>query len=334
MYAVSIGDLSRHLTLRNEMMRAKTELAALVGEIGSERKADVAKSLRGDVSEIASLEAGAANLVSWSRAAGLHLTRLAGQQRALGAMDQMANDLWAKLTLSEPDTPLAQRKVIADEAVLVLDRMLAQLNSTSGGEGLFAGVGTDRPAVSNGTTLLANLRSVVSGLTTATDIHDAVVNWFTQPGGFDSLTYAGGMPRPVLRIGENDTSRVSVTALAPEIRDTLAAAALAALAADYLTPQDRAIGASLIEMGADRFLGGASERISLMAVIGAEEHQATRALSRNGAELAAINLRREELVGIDGYDAASAIQSVQMRLELLYEMTARLSELSLVRALR
>ncbi|RRH78048.1 hypothetical protein [Falsigemmobacter faecalis] len=334
MPAFSIGDLSRHLILRHEVTRAKMELTTLVEEVASERKSDVARALRGEVSELSSLEASTANLSSWARTASLQATRLAAQQRALGSMDQMANELWAKLTLSEPATPQSQKKIIADDSVVTLDRMLAQLNSLSGGESLFSGGQTDQSAVSDGAALLSNLRSAVSGLASASDIHDAVVSWFSQPGGYDSVTYAGGVPRPGLRIGEYESTRASVTALAPEIREVLAGVALAALAADYLTPQDQEVGASLINMGADRLLDGSSERISLMARVGVDEHHIAKVLSRNNAELAALTLRRREVLGINGYEAASALQGVQKRLELLYTMTARLSELSLVGALR
>lgn len=334
MCAIAIGDLSRHLVLRREMTRAKMDLRNLVGEIASERKSDVAKSFRGDVSELTSLETTIANLTSWSRSASLQLTRLAGQQQALSVMNQMADDLWAKLTLSEPETPLPQRKIIAEEAATVLEKMLAGLNTTVGGEALFSGMRSDSPSVSDGQTVLTHLRGLIAGMSSASDIRDAISSWFSQPGGYESNAYQGSTSRPELRIGSSETSSLSITALAPEIREILSGVALAAIAVDYLTPQDYEIGAQLITMSADRILNGSSDRISLMARIGVEEHYAAQALSRNNAELAATTLRRGDLLGVDPYETASALQGAQNRLELIYAVTARLSDLSLVRVLR
>ena len=51
-------------------------------------------------------------------------------------------------------------------------------------------------------------------------------------------------------------------------------------------------------------------------------------------EATALGLARADLIAVDGYDAASRLKETETRLQTIYALTARLSELSLANYLR
>ncbi|PQO24558.1 flagellar biosynthesis protein FlgL, partial [Rhodobacteraceae bacterium WD3A24] len=68
--------------------------------------------------------------------------------------------------------------------------------------------------------------------------------------------------------------------------------------------------------------------------VGAAEARVERAAARNSAEATAMESARNDLVGRDPFETASALQETTARLEKIYTVTARLSRLSLLEFLR
>ena len=64
------------------------------------------------------------------------------------------------------------------------------------------------------------------------------------------------------------------------------------------------------------------------------EQKIAEATSRNSAELLALRIARSDILGVDPFEATSALTDAQNKLEALYSVTARLSRLSLVDFLR
>jgi flagellar hook-associated protein 3 FlgL len=78
----------------------------------------------------------------------------------------------------------------------------------------------------------------------------------------------------------------------------------------------------------------ASGVAQLQSRIGFAEQSVERASVENTAQIAVLTIQRNDSVGVDPFEAATALQSLQIQLETHYAMTARLSSLSLVEYLR
>lgn len=72
---------------------------------------------------------------------------------------------------------------------------------------------------------------------------------------------------------------------------------------------------------------------AVRADLGYAESRLDESKVRLSAERASFEMSRNELLGVDPYETATRLEAVQFQLESLYTVTARLSQLSLVRYL-
>jgi len=68
---------------------------------------------------------------------------------------------------------------------------------------------------------------------------------------------------------------------------------------------------------------------ALQARLGVAQERISSAEIRNAAESSALQIARSDLLAIDPYDTATALQATQTQLETLYSITARLTRLNL-----
>lgn len=334
MSAVSIGDLARNLLMQQSTFRVKSRLNSLTGQLASERKSDVGAAVSGNFRELAGITSGVRQLDTWGKAAGLQVSRASAMQNALGRLNTEAQSLSTDLLLVGDTTTLPQDQVIAADARRTLGRMMDQLNQTHGLESVFAGVTSDRPALGDVESLLTALRNEISGLTDVQDITLAIADWFNSPTGYEAQLYQGGPPRSPLRISATEFSDLSVTALDPAIRSTLEGAALAVISSDFLTPGYEGMGKALMAAGAEKLINSGVGHHAIAARLGIEEEHLARVQSRQSAELSVLTMRNADLVAADPYDTATELETTRAQLDLLFTLTARLSELSLAKVLR
>ena len=74
----------------------------------------------------------------------------------------------------------------------------------------------------------------------------------------------------------------------------------------------------------------ATDVATTQGALGVLEAEVERITVAQNAEISALTLARNEIANADPFETASALQAVQLQLETHYQMTARLSQLSLV----
>lgn len=329
----TVGDYARSLALRRQNAEARAHMDARTTEVGTGRKSDLAGSLRGQFTTIAALEADLTSLAAFRESAIELRGRAEAMQGVLDTLGTTARETGARFIAPVPAGEGVEQ-ALAEDARERFGMVVDQLNSGFAGRALFAGVATDGPALAGGADMLAALETAVAGLPDAAAVEAAVRSWFAPGGDFETIGYLGRTdipdPQP---IGAGRSATLSVTASDPPLRELLAGLAMAALsirppiAGNATERRELFQAAGLTLMNAETDIVGTRTRIGMV------ENAIDRAEVATAAEETALRSARSDLTDVDIYEAATELEAVQGQLELLYAITARNSQLSLVRAL-
>jgi len=184
-------------------------------------------------------------------------------------------------------------------------------------------------------TLALGVVAAIAGATTMEDARTAINDWFDVPGGgFETLGYLGDTgDNPTRRIDDETTAEYPARADDQAVRDVLKATALAALATDTGLVMDNDERALMFSAATTDLISAGGPIVNLQAVTGAEEARVDSANARLTAQVSALSLMRNDMVSADPFQTATELEAVQTQLETHYTVTARLSQLSLVRYL-
>ena len=211
------------------------------------------------------------------------------------------------------------------------------MNAQIGGRALFAGAATDSPALADADTILSALTEVTATAADAAEAADRVDDWFAPGGDFDTsgLGYVGSATRMSgFRVADGTRADIHIRADDPAIRETLKGLALAALVKDGPFNGNVEQRSDLARIAGGQLLSSQSAFIAARAEVGTAQATIENATTQNAAERTALSISRNEITSIDPYQTAVELREVEVQLETLYSMTARLSRLSLVNYLR
>jgi flagellar hook-associated protein 3 FlgL len=331
----SVGDGVMSFQLSRQNTDLKTGLYRLAGELSSGEVADRASALGGDTSRFSGIEHSLRVLETYGQATRETALTLTSMQTTLGAFDERRAALSSDLLTVSESSPSHLVNELAQQAGGTFQDLVSSMNTRVADRTLFAGAAVDGSALVDSETMLSDLVAAVGTSTTISDIVTTVEAWFEDPNsGFATSGYVGDSGDPQTRI-LNETASVDLDARAddPAVRDVLKSAALAALADRLSGLSDSDRGELLFESGV-QLQSAASGVAQLQSRIGFAEQSVERASVENTAQIAALTIQRNDSVGVDPFEAATALQSLQIQLETHYAITARLSRLSLVEYLR
>lgn len=329
----TVGDYARQLILRRQNADARAQLDTLVSEIGTGRKQDLAGELRGQFSTLAALNANLASL-SALRESALELRgRAEAMQNVLESLGATARETGAQFLASVPTTDGVE-EALAEDARNRFEMVVEQLNSGFAGRALFAGVSVDGPALARGEDMLSALEAAVAGLPDANSVATAIQSWFAPGGDFETAGYLGAtaVPSPQA-IGAGRAATLAVTASDSSVRELLAGLAMAALSIRPPIAGNAPERRELFQIAGVTLMNSETKIMGRRTQIGVVENAIARAEVASAAEETALRTTRSKLTEVDIYDTATKLEAAQGQLELLYAITARNSELSLVRAL-
>lgn len=334
MTMVSLGDLARSLMLQRQTAGANTRLTRLTQEVASGRHADPAAALRGDLGPLTAIEGALARLGGWQTTTASLGTRLATIQASLGALDGIGSSLSTTLINARSATQPDQVALAGRDAAEYLSAAVGVLNARAGDQSVFAGTRTDGPALAGAEAILDALMPVVAGATTADQVRAAVAAWFEDPAGFAAQAYTGGPPQPGIAVGPGQSLSSGVTATDPALRGLLAGLATGALLDRGVLADDPAGRSALAGLAGEALIANAADRTMLAARVGITQSRLDQAQARNAAEVTALGLARSDLLTADPFATATELEATRTQLQTLYTLTARLSGLSLIEALR
>lgn len=330
MSTLGIGDLAQSFQLRRDNARLQETFRTLADELSSGRRSDLGRTVAGDFGPLPGIERGLKTVAAYETSATEAGLMADVAQSALGFVRDRAQTIAPTLLLSEEDYQPTMVDAAGANAARGFEDAVNALNARVGDRSVFAGTATDSPALADPETMLTELETVIAGETAAAGVEAAVTAWFAPGGDFETTGYLGGAaPLSGIPISEGARVALDVTAADPGVRDVLAGLALGALL-------DRGLFAGILEERAglarasgDRLLSADYAITGTRARVGVAEERIETAKSRNAAEAQSLELARASILEVDLFETASRMREVEVQLETLYTVTARMSRLNL-----
>lgn len=333
---ISIGDMAQTYMIRRQNAQLKSTATRLANELSTGKTSDVSKRFSGDFSMVSSIETSLTAIQAYKSASNEAGQFTTVMQTTLGLVQGQTTAAVSALLLTSNSASQTQIQNTSGDVRQKFDAVVSSLNTQVGGRSIFAGAATDGPAIASPAVIIADLKTVIAGQTTAAGVEAAVNTWFdTSGGGYETVGYLGSTTSIApFKIGIGQEADVSITASNSEIRDTLKGLALAALVSEGALAGDISEQALLLRNAGDRLLTVGDIQTGMRASLGSVEAQIETASTQAASEVSALEIVRTELLSIDPYNTASELEAVQTQLETLYALTARISRLSLVDFLR
>ncbi len=336
MNSVSSGDLAQRFALRRQMAELKTELTALTSESTTGVTSDVSGKVSGDFTALAGLNRSLQTLGALQVSANEAGVMADTMQDALGIVHDMITAAAPNLLQAGSLLNPTQLRTASVDARQKFSTVVAALNVQTGGRTVFGGIETGGPALASSNAMLDELLIAAAAETTATGIEIVVNDWFDLAGGgFETSGYLGNTERlGDFQITSSERVGLAVTADDPEIRAVLKALAMASLITQTGVAGNDTEGAKLAKKAGEAMLSAQQGLLNRRADVGLAQESIENASLRNSAEKASLEILRSRMLGVDPYDAQTALEATQNQLEAVYAVTARLASLSLVDFLR
>jgi flagellar hook-associated protein 3 FlgL len=331
----TLGSLALPFHLQRNGVQARVELAHRSHELTTGQVQSAARHLRGDIAALHSIEGRLARLGGYQDALAQTVTAFDIAQDALGKVAQSGGALTQKLVLTAQSTAGPSARALAAQAArMALEETIAALSVSVAGRTVFAGVQSDRAPLVSADALLAALGAELAGLATEAEVTATLDAFFDDPVRFQAAAYRGGPAATGGVIDDGQPAPALPTADDPAIRGQLKSMAMVVLidngalslsAAEENAVQQRAM-TGLLESGA--------ALAALQARVGDVQEALDQRLTRLSVARDRLELARQEMVGVDSYKAAMALEQSRVQLESIYTVTARIARLSLTEYLR
>jgi len=330
---ISVGDMSQTYQMRRHNVQLKSTISRLSDEMVTGISQDLGAAVGGDFTALAAIDHSLARSDTFKQVAEETTLVASTQQNALETIQGHAQTIGPTLVSSSYSGSSGMIDSGAQTAAERFSSVIDALNISVAGRYVFSGTTTDTKPVASADTIISGLETAISGLIAAEDIANAVDDWFdaaSGDGGFLDQAYLGSDDSLAsVRVSETDTAQLKITAADQTIRDSLKGFALATLVARDLVPSDTETRALLIRAAGERITAGEREITDLRSELGTVESIITDAQTRNSAQKTALGIARKDLVGVDDYESATALEAAQTQMETLYTLTSRLTKLSL-----
>lgn len=333
---LSIGDLAQTFVNRQHNFRIKSDLQRLAQELASGQKADLGTAVTGDYSPVIAIERSLRTNQAYATATAEAALFVSSIQTTLGMIQDTGSELGPSFLTASSSGHSTLIRTTATDARLKFDTVVSSLNTRIANRAAFSGIDTNSPALADVDTMLASIQIAVAAETTAVGVAAAVDNWFGQSGGgFETVGFLGSdTSLSPMKLSENESAEISITAQDPKIRDLLKGFALAALIDAGTLSVDLDETVTLARLTGEKFLTADSGMAILRAEVGSVEAHIETISAKNASEKFALEIARADITSIDPYRVATELEAVQLQLETLYTLTARLSRLSLAEYLR
>lgn len=330
----SFGDMAQHLFMRSRNTELKNNVATLSNEFSTGKSANLTERLGGDFTYLADLENNLDRIESYMVANGEVQLFATTTQGSLEKVQEQVIALRDDIIRLSPAMDTENAEQFGSQAKLRLSSAINLLNTEVGGRTVFAGTATDTKPLNGLNTLMSAILPEVSGLTTSATISQAVKDWFDDPAGFDTVMYKGSTTslQPVT-VGEAQEVSMGIRADDDNLKHTLQSYVIAALADEPSLGLTDDVKIDLVLDASGELTQSEDRLVQLQADVGFIEGQLAAVSTRNEASKTSLSIVKNNLVSADPYETYTRLQEAQTQLEGLYTITARSSQLSLLKYL-
>jgi flagellar hook-associated protein 3 FlgL len=214
---------------------------------------------------------------------------------------------------------------------VTFEAVVSSLNTSVGGRSLLSGTATGSTPLASASDMMSDIMTLASAEVTAAGAISVVENWFDAAGGgFDTSGYLGSDTHlSPFSLGENETANLQIKADDDAIRNVLKGLALASLVEKGMFENDVTQQAFILQTAGESLLSSQTNILSLQADLGVIEEQIDDSQISLSSELSALELAKSDIVSVDLYETATKLTQAETQLELIYTITARLSQLKL-----
>ncbi|MET0169946.1 MAG: flagellar hook-associated family protein [Aliihoeflea sp.] len=333
-------------TLRLQVARAQAEMIKAQKEVVTGQVADRGLHVGIRTGQSISLDRDIARLQNIKDTNALVSSRMAASQEAMAQVHSDAQTFMNTLTTSLGGT--LDAKVLQSQASAMLSTVASAVNTTVGGEFIFAGTNTD-------------VRPFNDFLAPDSPSRAAMNEWFgdyldsignpdpstltpAQVGEFlDQLevnmsadswkpSFSQASDQQITsRITLNETAQTSVTV------DEIGVRQLVMAAAAVLTLSEAGIGRDAARTVNERAMGwtsqGMSEMTSSRASLGIVEGRVSQASERLSMQVDVFTNMQRDMIGVDEYEAGTRLTALISQTDAALLLTTRIQQISLLRYL-
>ena len=343
-----ISNMSLQNAMRLTVASAQKEMLQLQEETVTGRHADVGAVLGAKTARTLNLHRDLQRMESLKSTNALTTQRLAASQQALGQMSTAANDAMEVLIALSGITTADQLQLAKTNLGNALSTFTAAANTSFSGEYLFAGINTDvmplkdyfqASPVSDAKTEFDSAFLVHFGFTqtdpavsaiTPTDMQafiDSLETSFMGPAWETDWSNASN-ENMESRISASETVQSSTNTNADGMRRMALGLVLSQelLALDVTEQTRKTVSDAAIDHIGKAIAGIDGERSKL----GISEARVTQANASLNAQVTILTASINDMEGIDTYEAATRVTTLESQLSLAYTLTSRIQNLSLL----
>ena len=344
----SISNAALTAAPRQFTAQAQAALARAQTELSSGRLADIGLGLGGTTGRYVSLAAQGSRLQAIKDSNATASTKLTATTTALDALRATATSFMASLT-SAPTSGTVPGTLLA-AAGADLDNLTATLNTSVGGDSIFAGIDSAvaplKPYTSDSTAKAAVDASFTSAFGTTQDSAsassiDGTAMQAYLDGPFADLFSASGYSATwssasdqvtTAQISSTETVDTSVSANAAPFRQLAQAYAMVKEfgGANFGSAAGKAVIASATALVSNAIAGLTSTE----AVVGESQSAVSDADDRMSSQIDYLTSQSQALVAVDPSELSIRIDGLKTQIQASYEITSELQQLSLVDYLR
>lgn len=336
MAMISLGDMARHFVAQRDMHQLRSRLTTLTQEVSQERTADPTRHLQGRSDRLVMLDHKISALTGEVKMAETLGHRLQTAQTALTQIDKIRSTLSERLLglpTATTEKSLAEAGALAEGA---LRDIFGALAVRHGADHLFSGRASDRAPLAPVEDMVQSLRAQAAGAASFDDLAAIADHFFTDPAGSFAMSIyqADTGPAETRDLGQGMQVALGPRADDPALRKVFAALATAMLQGESKLPVAGSTRSEAMQHVGAGLVDAAAGLAGLTARLGMNENLVDQVVAARSAGLAAAQIMRNEMIGIDQAKAVSTLQQLQAQLEIQYTITGRLASLSLAGYLR
>lgn len=333
---IGLSDLAASWQLQRQNTSIKTALFDTGQQLTTNEKSVGEISRDGNIQRLFSFDRSLSLLDGYENAANAARVQMDAIQSSLGNVRDTAARVGLGVLAAVDTSDHVMSMTEARGAIPALESVVSMININVAGKSLFSGAATDRNALNSANQIQTDVDAIVAGSPDATTAIAAIDFYFNDPtGGFATTIYNGSLSNgPDVRVGDNESISMPVRADDPAIRETLRNLSIMASVANGAFPTSIADQQQMLRTAATDNLTTSDDLNKLREATGFSQERLEIAVSRNEAHKSGLMIGRVDMANVDPYETASRFQELQVQLEKMFTVTARLSQLTLTNYLR
>jgi flagellar hook-associated protein 3 FlgL len=336
MITVGQSDLASAMKLLDQNARTKTALEVASKELSTGVRSDLVEATAGDLGRLFSIDRTLLRLNSEADAIQLASSKSELAQVSLGNIHENLVGFGPQLLSAVERGDTQASRLIAADARHALGAVVTSLNVRYGRHSIFSGAALDQQSVASTEVIISDISAIIAGSADSTAAMLAIDDYFFSPAdGFETNIFLGTtQDAPPFRDESGEIIEYAQRADSFGVRNAIRALTIAVVASDAPNFFGTADQVDLLREAGSAAIAATGDITTLREKLGFAEGRIEGVEARNRAMRGFFELERSSLISVDPYEVATKFEALQVQLQTIYTITARLSNLSLTNFLR